>query len=222
MVKILVNLFESSNGSQIHHDHSDDCASLGPRTLNLLYPKFAETLVAICHTYTNDLRELALLANSQWPIVMRTLLKDNERADLENMERLNLQLHWSRSLGRIKSSLSTHFEALYPRISHMGDCRVSSSLPRNTGSVRDVQELNKIQLWTFATAFLASHNPTRTDLLRFYRSSEERKKKKGGGTRKSRVSKKAPVSERVIAQGTEFQHFFSAFTATEWSFSFQL
>ena len=56
-----------------------------------------------------------------------------------------------------------------------------------------LHELGGTHVRLILGAFLASHNPARTDLLRFFRSAEDRRKKKGGGTRKAAASKRTQV-----------------------------
>jgi hypothetical protein len=171
---------------------------LDPSQINLVHSKFLETLIAICHTFSHDPRDLAFVAGIQWPIILKTLMKESLQdssspaaGQLSPIKSLS-SIPRYRTLTKMNSLLSARFEHLHPRLASPVVPRMTPEAQNATGRL-DAIPFSETHIWTLLAAFLASHNPSRTDLQKFFRSTEERKKKKGGGTRRTRVTKHIQV-----------------------------
>ena len=180
-----------------------------------LYHQFLSTLYDVCSPFTKDPNELVYIAAARWPGFITPILDeyrrllDEARDDPgDNEETFELTAPTEdariRLIRLFTPSFTTALEALYPRLSNAAEWAADnqpqrnllssgfsganivdkSSLQTSQGSLTDV--LPRMQKFILLAAFLASTNPTKSDIRMFGRALHERKKRKRGIVTSSR------------------------------------
>ena len=198
----------------INHFPQDESHSHNPVLLPL-YRQFLSTLYDVCSPFTKDPNELAYVAAARWPGFIAPILDEyrrlqNEARDDPAHEGGEFELTAPTEDARIRlirlftPSFTTALETLYPRLSNAAEWAavnhprqnllssgfsganlVDKSLPSTSqGSLTDV--LPRMSKFILLAAFLASTNPTKSDIRMFGRALNERKKRKRGIAASSR------------------------------------
>ena len=174
-----------------------------------LYHQFLSTLYDVCSPFTKDPNELAYIAAARWPGFIAPILDEyrrllDEAGDDTGDEEEVFELTAPTEDARIRlirlftPSFTTALEALYPRLSNAAEWAVDNKPQRNLlssgfsganlidklvpqtsqGTLTDV--LPRMSKFILLAAFLASTNPTKSDIRMFGRALDERKKRKRG------------------------------------------
>ena len=191
-----------------NHFPQDESNSHNPVLLPL-YHQFLATLYDVCSPFTKDPNELAYIAAARWPGFISPILDEyrrllDEARDNPGVEEEEFELTAPTEDARIRlirlftPSLTTALEALYPRLSNAAEWAAGNQPQRNLlssgfsganlidksvpqksqGTLTDV--LPRISKLILLAAFLASTNPTKSDIRMFGRALDERKKRKRG------------------------------------------
>jgi len=173
------------------------------------------TLYDVCSPFTKDPNELAYIAAARWPGFITPILDEYRRlldeardnpGDDEEVFELTAPTEDARIrlIRLFTPSFTTALEALYPRLSNAAEWAVDNQPQRNLlssgfsganlvdksvpqtsqGSLTDI--LPRMSKFILLAAFLASTNPTKSDLRMFGRALDERKKRKRGGVASAR------------------------------------
>ena len=192
----------------MNHFPQDESNSYNPVLLPL-YHQFLSTLYDVCSPFTKDPNELAYIAAARWPGFVTPILDEYRRLlgevrDNPEDEEDEFELTAPTEDARIRlirlftPSFTTALEALYPRLSNAADWAVDNQPQRNLlssgfsganlvdksipqtsqGTLTDV--LPRMSKFILLAAFLASTNPTKSDIRMFGRALHERKKRKRG------------------------------------------
>ena len=192
----------------MNHFPQDESNSHNPVLLPL-YHQFLSTLYDVCSPFTKDPNELAYIAAARWPGFVTPILDEYRRLlgevrDNPEDEEDEFELTAPTEDARIRlirlftPSFTTALEALYPRLSNAADWAVDNQPQRNLlssgfsganlvdksipqtsqGTLTDV--LPRMSKFILLAAFLASTNPTKSDIRMFGRALHERKKRKRG------------------------------------------
>lgn len=199
----------------MNHFPQDESNSHNPVLLPL-YHQFLSTLYDVCSPFTRDPNELAYIAAARWPGFISPILdeyrriRDETRESDSGDEEEEFELTAPTEDARIRlirlftPSFTTALEALYPRLSNAADWAadnqpqrnllssgfsganlVDKSVPQTSqGSLTDI--LPRMSKFILLAAFLASTNPTKSDIRMFGRALHERKKRKRGVVASSR------------------------------------
>lgn len=197
----------------VNHFPQDESNSYNPVLLPL-YHQFLSTLYDVCSPFTKDPNELAYVAAARWPGFIAPILDEYRRLLDEARDNpgdeSGFELTAPTEDARIRlirlftPSFTTALEALYPRLSNAAEWAVDNRPQRNLlssgfsganlidksspqmpqGTLTDV--LPRMSKFILLAAFLASTNPTKSDIRMFGRSLNERKKRKRGGVASSR------------------------------------
>lgn len=161
-------------------------------------------LFDICFPLTHDLQELSYIAAARWPGFARPVLDDHQRkmaSRLNGLDEPTLELlqpsdEIRMRLTRLfKPSLSTALDVLYPRITNAADwaavnepgpdilANLPGSIepnkginpPQHDGNLKTLPRMSKFLL---VAAYLASTNPSKSDLRMFGRGLDEKKRKR--------------------------------------------
>ncbi|KAF9648347.1 hypothetical protein BDM02DRAFT_3240307 [Thelephora ganbajun] len=191
----------------VNHFPQDESNSHNPVFLPL-YHQFLSTLYDVCSPFTKDPNELAYIAAARWPGFVTPILDeyrrllDEARGDPGDEEEFELTAPTEdariRLIRLFTPSFTTALEALYPRLSNADEWATDNKPQRNLlssgfsganiidksvpqtpqGSLTDV--LPRMSKFILLAAFLASTNPTKSDIRMFGRAVHERKKRKRG------------------------------------------
>ena len=205
-----VNLTFRSDTIQlvVNHFPQDESNSYNPVLLPL-YRQFLSTLYDVCSPFTKDPNELAYIAAARWPGFITPILDEHRRllgeardnpADEEEEFELTAPTEDARIrlIRLFTPSFTTALEALYPRLSNAAEWAVYNQPQRNLlssgfsganlidksvpqtphGTLTEV--LPRMSKFVLLAAFLASTNPTKSDIRMFGRALDERKKRKRG------------------------------------------
>lgn len=172
-----------------------------------LYHQFLSTLYDVCSPFTKDPNELAYIAAARWPGFItpildeyRRLLDESHNNPGDDDEEFELTAPTEdariRLIRLFTPSFTTALEALYPRLSNASEWAADNQPQRNLlssgfsganlvdqavlqapqSSLTDV--LPRISKFVLLASFLASTNPTKSDVRMFGRGLDERKKRK--------------------------------------------
>lgn len=184
--------------------------------LRPLFSHFVETVYDVCASFIPSeerKKELAYITAARWPGFVEPVLANwrliSDEAiksqDEANEDDNAVQPEGSfdppseemriRMLRSAASSLAGAVENLYPRLSNADEVwgvpkATKINGPRVNADDEDAPlSLPRLASFILLAAYLASHNPARTDARMFSRAygREGRGRKKGGGTRKTRV-----------------------------------
>ena len=202
IIQIVVNYFPQ-----------DESNSHSPVLLPL-YHQFLSTLYDVCSPFTKDPNELAYIAAARWPGFVTPILDEYQRLRDEARENPGGEEEFEltaptedariRLIRLFTPSFTTALEALYPRLSNAAEWAADNQPRRNLlssgfsganlvdksvpqasqGSLVDV--LPRMSKFILIGAFLASTNPTKSDIRMFGRALNERKKRKRGIVASSR------------------------------------
>ena len=192
----------------MNHFPQDESNSHSPVLLPL-YHQFLSTLYDVCSPFTKDPNELAYIAAARWPGFVTPILDEyrrlldearNDSGDGEEEYELTAPTEDARIrlIRLFTPSFTTALEALYPRLSNAAEWAVDNqpqpnllssgfsganlidkSVPQAShGTLADV--LPRMSKFILLAAFLASTNPTKSDIRMFGRALDERKKRKRG------------------------------------------
>lgn len=191
----------------VNYFPQDESNSHNPVLLPL-YHQFLSTLFDVCSPFTKDPNELAYIAAARWPGFITPILDEYRRLldethdNVGDEERFELTAPTEdariRLIRLFTPSFTTALEALYPRLSNAAEWAadnqpqrnllssgfsganlVDKSLPQTSqGTLTDV--LPRMSKFILLAAFLASTNPTKSDIRMFGRALDERKKRKRG------------------------------------------
>jgi len=192
----------------VNHFPQDESNSHSPVLLPL-YHQFLSTLYDVCSPFTKDPNELAYIAAARWPGFVtpildeyRRLLEEARNGSGDDEEEYELTAPTEdariRLIRLFTPSFTTALEALYPRLSNAAEWAVDNqpqpnllssgfsganlidkSVPQAShGTLADV--LPRMSKFILLAAFLASTNPTKSDIRMFGRALDERKKRKRG------------------------------------------
>ena len=191
----------------MNHFPQDESNSHNPVLLPL-YHQFLSTLYDVCSPFTKDPNELAYIAAARWPGFITPILDEYRRLlgevrdNPEDEDEFELTAPTEdariRLIRLFTPSFTTALEALYPRLSNAADWAVDNQPQRNLlssgfsganlvdksipqtsqGTLTDV--LPRMSKFILLAAFLASTNPTKSDIRMFGRALDERKKHKRG------------------------------------------
>ena len=211
-----VVLISRSGAIQLVANHfpQDESDSHNPVLLPL-YLQFLSTLYDVCSPFTKDPNELAYIAAARWPGFITPILDEYRRlvdearenpGDDEEVFELTAPTEDARIrlIRLFTPSFTTAMEALYPRLSNAAEWAVENQPQRNLlssgfsganlidksapqtfqGTLTDV--LPRMSKFILLASFLASTNPTKSDLRMFGRALDERKKRKRGGVASAR------------------------------------
>ena len=197
----------------VNHFPRDDSNSHDPVLLPF-YRQFLSTLYDVCSPFTKDPDELAYIAAARWPGFIAPILDEYQRLRDEAHENPEddgeFELTAPTEDARIRlirlftPSFTTALEALYPRSSGAAEWAAENQPRRNLlssgfsganlidrstsltsqGSLTDV--LPRMSKFILLAAFLASTNPTKSDIRMFGRALHESKKRKRGGVASGR------------------------------------
>jgi origin recognition complex subunit 5 len=199
----------------VNHFPQDESNSHNPVLLPL-YRQFLSTLYDVCSPFTRNPNELAYIAAARWPGFIAPVLDEYRRLrgeiceDSGDAEEEEFELTAPTEDARIRlirlftPSFTTALEALYPRLSNATDWAADNQPQRNLlssgfsganlldksvlqtsqGSLTDI--LPRMSKFILLAAFLASTNPTKSDIRMFGRALNERKKRRRGAVATSR------------------------------------
>ena len=198
----------------VNHFPQDESNSHNPVLLPL-YHQFLSTLFDVCSPFTKDPNELAYIAAARWPGFIAPILDEYQRLLDEARgntgdEEEECELTAPTEDARIRlirlftPSFTTALEALYPRLSNAAEWAadnqpqrnllssgfsganlVDKSVPQTSqGTLTDV--LPRMSKFILLASFLASTNPTKSDIRMFGRALNERKKRKRGAVASAR------------------------------------
>lgn len=178
------------------------------------YRQFLSTLYDVCSPFTKDPDELAYIAAARWPGFVAPVLGEYQRLRDEAHENPEsdgeFELTAPTEDARIRlirlftPSFTTALEALYPRSSNAAEWAAENQPRRNLlssgfsganlvdrsvspasqGSLTDV--LPRMSKFILLAAFLASTNPTKSDIRMFGRALHESRKRKRGAVASGR------------------------------------
>ena len=171
---------------------TDGDASAAPHAyhpaLAQLYAQYVDTLCSICTPFTRNPHELSYVAVAQWPSFVAPVLEAQRDANQFHLIPEDVRL---RLLRVFLPSFTAALEALLPRRMHARAWSLTSDVSDGPASDEKsvgmtIRSLSTLQKYILLAAFLASSNPSRTDIRMFARSRETRsKRRRGGGTRKA-------------------------------------
>ena len=191
----------------VNHFPQDESNSHNPVLLPL-YHQFLSTLYDVCSPFTKDPNELAYIAAARWPGFITPILDeyrrllDETRDDPGDEDEFELTAPTEdariRLIRLFTPSFTTALEALYPRLSNAAEWAVDNRPQRNLlssgfsganlvdksaprtphGTLTDV--LPRMSKLILLAAYLASTNPTKSDIRMFGRALNERKKRRRG------------------------------------------
>ncbi|KII85482.1 hypothetical protein PLICRDRAFT_44784 [Plicaturopsis crispa FD-325 SS-3] len=191
-------------------------------SLASLHEQFVSVVYSTCAPFTQDPNELAYIAAARWPGFVQPVLDEHER-NAEDNDELELAPPGEDARMRLirlfTPSLTAALEALHPRLTNATDWARDNAPKPNLLSARlapapaarnakgdkkddsGLDVLPRMSKFILVSAFLASTNPSKTDLRMFGRGPDERKRrrKKGGATRKaSKSNAVAKISQRLL------------------------
>ena len=222
----------------VKHFPQDESNSHNPVLLPL-YHQFLSTLFDVCSPFTQDPNELAYIAAARWPGFITPILdeyrrlldeaRDNEGDEGEYELTAPTEDARIRLIRLFTPSFTTALEALYPRLSNAAEWAVDNQPQRNLlssgfsganlvdksvpqtpqGTLTDV--LPRMSKFILLAAFLASTNPTKSDIRMFGRALHERKKRKRGLVASTRGG--AVKVDRIYHHGPRNLHAIDSTTA---------
>jgi origin recognition complex subunit 5 len=169
--------------------------------LRTLYAQYATVLCDVCHLYTHDPLELRYIAAARWPGFVKPILdkhrashapanlKDDAFETLEppsEEDRLRL-------IKLFTASFASAVEAIYPRLMNAADwaaanepgndllttnSRVPVATTGATSLVGVLDYLPRMSKFILVASFLASTNPSKSDLRMFGRGLDDKKRKR--------------------------------------------
>jgi origin recognition complex subunit 5 len=190
----------------VNHFPQDGSNSHNPVLLPL-YHQFLSTLFDVCSPFTKDPNELAYIAAARWPGFVAPILDEyrrllDEAGDDGDGEDFELTAPTEdariRLIRLFTPSFTTALETLYPRLSNAAEWAADNQPQQNllSGGFSDVNlvvksapqtpqatltdVLPRMSKFILLAAFLASMNPTKSDIRMFGRALQERKKRKRG------------------------------------------
>ena len=191
----------------MNHFPQDESNSYNPVLLPL-YHQFLSTLFDVCSPFTKDPNELAYIAAARWPGFVTPILDEYRRLLDEAHDNTGDEEEYEltaptedariRLIRLFTPSFTTAMETLYPRLSNAAQWAVDNQPQRNLlssgfsganlvdksipqtsqGTLTDV--LPRVLKFILLAAFLASTNPTKSDIRMFGRALHERRKGKRG------------------------------------------
>lgn len=149
-----------------------------------LYSQFSSLLLDVVYPFTSSPSEIQYICAATWPGFVIPVVSEDE--ELNEQTRMRL-------LGGVKPLLRKALEALYPRRANALDWAIqigSGNVDNNTtigedASSNPLADLPRNSKFILIAAYIASHNPAKTDLRMFGRGLDEKK-------RRRRVPRKQP------------------------------
>ncbi|KAG9310424.1 putative origin recognition complex, subunit 5-like protein [Chiua virens] len=207
----LVSAFRSTSMSQ---SSSDATHTIYHPALQPLYEQYVETLYSAISIYTNDPLELQYIAAARWPGFVKPVVSQYDQlvqqAEEEGSEAPALEPPTTEArLRLIKFFLPTFtaaLDALYPRLDNAADWAAKNDYTEGQSngdgpskraalaSGFEADHLPRMSKFILIAAFLASTNPSKSDLRMFGRGPEERKKRR----RRSASSRKSGGAQTIV------------------------
>ena len=212
----------------VNHFPQDESNSYNPVLLPL-YRQFLSTLYDVCSPFTKDPNELAYIAAARWPGFIAPVLdeyrrlSDEARDDPGDEEGFELTAPTEdariRLIRLFTPSFTSALEALYPRLSNAAEWAVDNRPQQNllssgfsganlidksvlqTSHATLTDVLPRTSKFILLAAFLASTNPTKSDVRMFGRALNERKKRKRGLSASTRGGTIKVVSNSSLRSG---------------------
>jgi origin recognition complex subunit 5 len=166
-----------------------------------LYRHFAGTLYDVCSLYAfGEPEEFAYVASARWPGFVQPLLDRHAQSVQEAEEEADFLSPSEEDrmflITTFKSSFGRAFEVLYPRLQHAGQWaraerlaaldEVAQEVEEEVNNSRQVDDdeatgldlLSRTARFVLLAAFLASTNPSKSDLRMFGRGLDEKKRRR--------------------------------------------
>ncbi|KAH0838828.1 origin recognition complex, subunit 5 [Lanmaoa asiatica] len=203
---VLQRLVSAFRNTSISLSSSDTPRASYHPALQPLYEQYVETLYNTISIYTNDPLELQYIAAARWPGFVKPIISQYDelvrQAEEEGSDPPELEPPGTD--GRLRlfkfflSTFTAALDALYPRLDNAADWAVNNDY--DPGQTRDglsnrvkpmpsfkVVHLPRMSKFILVAAFLASTNPSKSDLRMLSRGPEERKKRRrrSGSAKKS-------------------------------------
>lgn len=187
-----------------------------------LYEQYVEHVFNVCSLYTTDIQELQYIAAARWPGFVKPVLQEQCEVNGDgdgypDPDGTCNELTLPASDGRMRlfkfftPSLTAALDMLYPRLTNATDwalandpdMHTSEEAQRQTNTERSiiVDHLPRMSKFILLAAFLASTNPSKSDVRMFGRGADKQKRRR----RKSASPKKvgaqttvAKVSQRLL------------------------
>lgn len=190
--------------------------------LQALYANFASVLCDVCYPFTHDLHELQYISAARWPGFAQPVLDSQRSQDSSEDDgdifsepdiippsediRMRLSKYFN-------PSMTGALEHLYPRLTNATDWSVANrpesdlldKPPAELGPIKVVnpnvieeqsglETLPRMSKFILVAAYLASMNPTKSDIRMFGRGLDEKKRKR----RRTHVTKASKTSSGKV------------------------
>ncbi|KAH6918731.1 origin recognition complex subunit 5 C-terminus-domain-containing protein, partial [Coprinopsis sp. MPI-PUGE-AT-0042] len=188
--------------------------------LRTLYAQYATMICDVCYLYTHDPLELRYIAAARWPGFVKPILdkhrssQSSEAADtvFETLEPPSEEDRL-RLIKLFTASFASAVEAIYPRLMSAADWaatnepeddlltttnRVPVTTTGTTSLVGVLEYLPRISKFILVASFLASTNPSKSDLRMFGRGLDDKKRKRRAAPSQGKTKGVTKVAQRLL------------------------